>query len=144
MISAGAVIFRRIHGSIQYLVLRAYNYWDFPKGKKESHDFDTIETAKREIQEESSLSHIAFVVKNGKKLFIETEPYGKQKKIARYYLCYVSYKDSLNVSLKINPELGKPEHDEFRWVTHQEAHILLNNRLRKVLTWANEIIAESL
>jgi hypothetical protein len=40
------------------------------------------------------------------------------------------------VRLPVSPELGRPEHDEFRWVGAAEAHALLNPRLRRVLAWA--------
>lgn len=140
MISCGAVIFRFNDSIVEYLVLRAYQHWDFPKGRKENYDLNDIETAKREISEETSLKYLAFVVKNGKKLFYETGPYGKNQKIARYYLCYISNKNSQMVELKINPELGKAEHEEFRWVSYKEAYKLFNERMRSVLDWANEII----
>ncbi len=142
--SCGAVIFRRNGKDIEYLVLKAYANWDFPKGVVDFEDKNFVETAKREIEEETSLKHIAFVIKNKKKLFIETEPYGRQNKIARYYLCYVSYEDSLGVELKVNPELGKPEHDKFSWVLYENAFKLFNERLRKVINWADKTIMESM
>jgi bis(5'-nucleosidyl)-tetraphosphatase len=139
--SCGAVIFRKNYTGTEYLLLRAYSNWDFPKGIFEfDEDENFLETAKREIEEETSLKHIAFVVRDGKKLFIETEPYGKQRKIARYYLCYVSLENSQNVFLPISKELGRPEHDEFRWVNFDDAKELLKDRVRSVVEWADKII----
>jgi hypothetical protein len=35
----------------------------------------------------------------------------------------------------VNPELGRPEHHEFRWVSLEEAERLIPERLRPVLAW---------
>ena len=43
--------------------------------------------------------------------------------------------------LGINPEIGRPEHHEYRWVSGQRANALLNPRLRQVLHWALDQIA---
>jgi 8-oxo-dGTP pyrophosphatase MutT (NUDIX family) len=142
-LASGAVIFRKSGSAIEYLLLRAYNYWDFPKGHVEENE-DQVETAKREIYEESNLKNIAFVTKNKEKLFTETLPYGKKNKIARYYLCLVSYEESQNVKLKVNPEIGKPEHEQAIWVVYESAFKLLNDRMRTVLNWANKLIEGSL
>jgi hypothetical protein len=40
--------------------------------------------------------------------------------------------------LPVNPELGHPEHNEFRWVTYKEARVLLPPRLRPILDWAGQ------
>ena len=44
--------------------------------------------------------------------------------------------------LPVNPELGKPENDEYRWVKVSELHDLMPNRLTeicsKVLTWTED------
>jgi bis(5'-nucleosidyl)-tetraphosphatase len=45
--------------------------------------------------------------------------------------------------MAINPELGFPEHHEYRWVTADEGRALLNERVRAVLEWAVQRVAES-
>jgi bis(5'-nucleosidyl)-tetraphosphatase len=40
----------------------------------------------------------------------------------------------------VNPELGHPEHTEFRWVSCAEAQELLPARLHPVLRWAWQTI----
>jgi len=137
--SCGAIIFRKNARSIiEYLLLRAYSNWDFPKGIHESEDDDHVETAKREIEEETSLNNVTFVTKNKEKLFIETTPYSRPQKIARFYLCYVSHEESKKVFLPKSDELGHPEHEECRWLSSVEAKKLLNERLKKVIDWAEE------
>ena len=129
-LSAGVVIARLGDGEPHYLLLRAYNYWDFPKGEVEQGE-DPLATAIREVKEETGLADLSFCWGTA---FRETPKYGRGK-VARYYVA--QWKDG-EVSLPVNPELGRPEHHEFRWLSHTEAHALLNDRLKPILQWANQ------
>ncbi len=111
-----------------FLLLRAYRYWDFPKGIVEAGE-DPLEAAKRELLEESGLANPKFKWGNE---FVETERYSYGK-IARYYLAEVA---SEKISITENPVSGRREHDEYRWVTYDEASKLLVPRVRRVLDWA--------
>ncbi|WII72613.1 NUDIX domain-containing protein [Bdellovibrio sp. 22V] len=113
----------------QYLLLRSYNYWDFPKGLVEK-DEDPFAAAQRELLEETGISDVEFPF--GKE-FLETEPYSNGK-VARYYLGAVT---ETEVVLGVNPELGRPEHQEYRWATYEEAKKLLGPRVLRVLNWAH-------
>ena len=42
------------------------------------------------------------------------------------------------IALPVNPELGHPEHNEFRWVSCKEAQSLLPPRLQPILDWARQ------
>ncbi|MBK1633818.1 NUDIX hydrolase [Thiohalocapsa halophila] len=114
----------------RFLLLRAYNYWDFPKGELEPGEAP-LAAALREAAEETSLDD--FRLRWGE-AYIETERYGRGK-IARYYLAEAPAGD---VELPVSQELGRPEHHEFRWATAEQARALLNQRLRRVLDWAVE------
>lgn len=114
-----------------FLVLRAYKNWDFPKGIVEEGE-DPFETAIRETTEETGLKNLRFIV--GKD-HIETEPYSGGKKIARYYLAETNEKE---VHFSINPEIGMPEHHEYRWVNFNALKKLLPPRLHRVADWAKE------
>ena len=94
----------------------------------------TLEGAEREVEEETTITQLEF--KWGMR-FRETGPYGPGK-VARYYIAETEQED---VDLPINPEIGRPEHDEYRWVTYQDALGLVGARVRSVLDWANEIIS---
>jgi len=131
--AAGAVVFRRGERGIRLLVLRAYRNWDFPKGRVEPGE-DPLAAARREIEEETGLAGLAYPF--GEE-FKETLPYGERKKVARYYLCETGEHD---VKLPVSPELGRPEHQEFRWVGFDEAEDLLPPRLAGVLGWARATI----
>lgn len=115
---------------MRYLLLRAYNYWDFPKGEVEPGE-KPLESAIREVAEETSLTGLLF---RWGWDYTETPPYA-HKKIARYYLAEAP---TGQVDLPVNPDLGRPEHDEYRWLSCRQAKGLLNERLRAVLGWAAE------
>jgi bis(5'-nucleosidyl)-tetraphosphatase len=68
--------------------------------------------------------------------FRETPPYARGK-IARFY---VAESPSGVVALPMSEELGRPEHDEFRWVDREQALRLLPPRLQDVLAWAASVV----
>ncbi len=127
-LSAGIVIVRKINGVPHYLLLRAYNYWDFPKGEVKPGE-DPLAAAIREVREETTLE--GFMFPWGKECH-ETPLYGKGK-VARYYLA-----ESANGEVKLSPE-----HHEYRWLAHQEARELLVDRVKEILDWANSHVTAS-
>ena len=133
--AAGVVVFRRTGRGIYYLVLRAYNNWDFPKGLVEAGE-DQLTCAKRELKEETGLSSVDFPF--GEE-YRETVPYSGNK-VARYYL---GETEEVEIELPVSKELGRPEHHEYRWVTQDEAEDLLPPRLALVLDWAKRTISGS-
>jgi len=77
-ISAGIIIYCQTKDGIKFLLLyHGHNYWNFPKGKIEK-DENTIETALREVYEETGLKrHYLELKKN----FKTSEKYWKSLKI---------------------------------------------------------------
>ena len=127
-LSAGVVVVRRVDDGWRVLLLRAYNYWDCPKGLVEAGE-DPLTTAKREVLEETGITELEF--RWGGE-FIETPPYSRNK-VARYYLAATP---AAEIKLPVNPERGKPEHQEFRWLTFDAAAVLSVPRIAAVLKWA--------
>ncbi len=130
--SAGIIPIAKTPEGYRFLLLRCFNYWDFPKGECDPGE-DLEGTAVRELQEETGLSVVHFPWGND---FKETEMYSRQK-VARYYLGEVTMGE---IVLLPNPESGMIEHHEYRWVTFDEAMELLGPRVQKILTWAYEKI----
>jgi 8-oxo-dGTP pyrophosphatase MutT (NUDIX family) len=131
--AAGAVVFRRSERGLRLLVLRAYAHWDFPKGLLEPGETE-LACAQREVAEETGLADLDYPFGDAHK---DTLPYADGK-IARYYLAETQAAD---IELPVSPELGRPEHDEWRWVTFDEAEDLLPPRLAIVLDWARATLA---
>ena len=134
ILSSGIVVVRWERDHYEYLLLRAYNYWDFPKGMVEA-DESPLEAAIREVEEETTLTGLRF---RWGDVYRETHPYNQGRKVARYYIAEAVDPE---VGLPDNPELGRPEHSEFRWVDRAEAWFLLTPRVRAILEWTDGIIA---
>jgi len=127
-LSAGGIPVRSAETGWLFLLLRAYQYWDFPKGRAEAGE-EPIAAAYREVAEETGILDLDFRWGFD---FVETGPYG-QGKIARYYIAETRTPE---VVMGISPELGRPEHHEYRWMTYEEARDLAAPRVRRVLEWA--------
>ncbi|MDW7773888.1 MAG: NUDIX domain-containing protein [Desulfobulbaceae bacterium] len=132
-LAAGIIIMRRAGEQKLYLILRAYNYWDFPKGEIKAGE-TPFEAALRETEEETGLKNLSFP---WGRIYKETEPYRGGKKKARYYLAETT---EANVRFSVNPEIGRPEHHEFRWLTSADLKNITGDRLHPVIDWARQII----
>ena len=128
ILSAGVVVVRRAEDGWRVLLLRVYNYWDCPKGVVEPGE-EPLTTARREVLEETGIGDLEFLW--GEE-FVETPPYSKNK-VARYYLAATN---SDAIKLSVSPELGAPEHHEFRWLPFAAAAARTVPRVQAVLAWA--------
>ena len=126
--AAGIVITRDAAHGTEVLLLRAYRNWDLPKGRLED-DETPLQGALREVREETGLSVLEFAWGEQS---MDTEPYAGGK-IVRFFLARTQ---GAIVSLPINPELGRPEHHEFRWLSFPAALQLTVPRLQRILRWA--------
>jgi len=135
-ISSGMVIVKKAGNEWNYLFLRAYKNWDFPKGVVEPNE-KPFNTAVREVKEETGITELQFP---WGKIYRETEPYKGGKKIARYYLAETSQSE---VRFSVNPKLGKPEHHEYRWVNYDELLKLAPSRLVPIIEWAHSFLTST-
>ena len=131
-LSAGVVVVRRAEEGWRFLLLRAFNHWDFPKGMVEPGE-QRIEAAVREVREESLIDDLDFAWGQAS---TRTGPYSHGK-VACYY---VAVTRTEAVTLPVNPELGRAEHSEFRWVDYDEAVALVSPRVKPVLRWAARVM----
>ncbi len=131
-LSAGVVVVRPTAEGWRFLLLRAFNHWDFPKGMVEPGE-EPLAAAVREVREETTLVDLDFAWGTPS---TQTGPYSRGK-TARYFLARTECAD---VDLPVNPEIGRPEHSEFRWVGFDEAMGLVSPRVRPVLQWAAQVM----
>ena len=127
-LSAGVVVVRRAGDDWLYLLLRAFNHWDFPKGMVEEGE-EPLAAAIREVREESTIEDLEFAWGSNS---TQTGPYSGGK-VARYYVASTHRAD---VSLPINPMIGRAEHSEYRWVDFDAALELVSPRVKPVVRWA--------
>lgn len=131
-LSCGAVLVRESESGWFTLLLRAYHNWDFPKGLSEEGE-TPLQTARREVGEETGIADLHF--KWGER-FTDSGPYNHGK-VARYYLALTQTEA---VTMGISPELGRPEHLEYRWTDFDTAHDLASPRVRLVVQWARQVV----
>ena len=128
LLSAGVVVVRREGDELCVLLLRAYNYWDCPKGVVEAGE-DPLDSARREVREETGIEDLEF---RWGESFVETPPYARNK-VARYYLAATRERA---VKLPVSAELDRAEHQEYRWLHFDDAARLLVPRVAAVMAWA--------
>ena len=96
---------------------------------------DALTTARREVREETTIADLDFAWGES---FIETAPVWPREEACALLSSRAPNTEA--ISLPVNAELGKPEHHEWRWCEFESAEQLVNDRLRKVLRWAQDQI----
>ena len=115
-ISCGAIIFRKDDSNIYFLLLKYPNYWGFPKGEKEGNESD-IETAKREIKEETGIEDLKFIF--GFRKEYEYSYFLKGKKINKKAIFFLAETNQKDVKISW-------EHEDYKWASYEEALKLLS------------------
>ena len=136
--SAGIIVIDQSKKEPTVLCVRAYANWDFPKGQVDPGE-TLIEAAIRELEEETTLtlSDIALIGLTAPSV---TYGSGKRKKTATYFLA--DRTSSTVPFLPVNPELGKPENDEYRWVPIKQLGELVSKRLSPVVDYVEGWISD--
>jgi bis(5'-nucleosidyl)-tetraphosphatase len=128
--SAGAVLFSldSAVGKIEYLLLNyAAGHWDFPKGNIENGE-DEIQTARREIQEETGIYDVEFF--KGFRNKIEYHYRRNQREIQKEVIFFLARTSRREVTLS-------HEHNAYTWLAYEKALALLTyNNAKNVLVEA--------
>ncbi len=133
-ISAGAVIFRRVHGEPVYLLLHyGSGHWDFVKGHIEEGE-DEITTVKRETAEETGITDLKVIP-------------GFKERI-RYFFRRgkeVVYKEVIFYLAQTNQDKVKLSHEHigYIWLPYEDALKQLTfENAKSILKKAHEILSK--
>lgn len=133
--AAGIILYRRIGGATEFLLLRnaLHGTWGFAKGRAESHE-DPLETARREVKEETGIERFQLDPK-----FVKTIEYPvrtgskRRSKVVMYFLAETA-----------EEAIRSHEHDDMAWVDAAEAVVRIEHvNLRDVLDAAIATILPS-
>jgi 8-oxo-dGTP pyrophosphatase MutT (NUDIX family) len=125
--SSGAILYHIENETIIFLLLHYFQgHWDFPKGNKEKGESD-IDTALREITEETGINDITFLEGFKKEIFYKYKR--NNHLISKKVVYFLAKSNSIEVVLS-------SEHLDFVWEPYEDA-------LRKI-TYKNskEILSE--
>lgn len=125
--SSGAILYNIENETIIFLLLRYFQgHWDFPKGNKEKGEND-IDTALREITEETGINDVTFLEGFKKEIFYKYKR--NNHLISKKVVYFLAKSNSIDVALS-------SEHLDFVWEPYEDA-------LRKI-TYKNskEILSE--
>ena len=131
--SAGIILVDFSNNKPNVLCLRAYKNWDWPKGRLDLGE-NHMQAAIRELEEETgyTVDDIEFMNELVSKPEVVTYGSGKSAKTATYF-----YAALINTQkepfLPINPKLGHPEHEEWRWVQTDQLRDLMPARLSDIV-----------
>ncbi len=127
--SCGAIVYYTHNKEILYLILKhKAGHWAFPKGHVENNETE-VETALREIKEETSL---IVTIDDGFKVINEYQP-------TRYSIKEVVYFMARSDTDKVFVQ--QAEIDNFRWCLYDEAIDLITyENDKKVLLKANDYL----
>ena len=137
--AAGFLIVRKVNNDWEYLnlVLDDGDY-DFPKGKVDKNDTDSLHTALRELFEESNIKKKDFLKTWGGMYY---DSYSN-KKILRMYIAQVN--DKCDIKLKVNPEHNSREHVNYKWNNYNKTISKLKKYLVGCLDYYKTILEEDI
>jgi 8-oxo-dGTP pyrophosphatase MutT (NUDIX family) len=137
-VSAGIIIVDNACETKRLLCVRVYSYWGFPKGHVEKNE-TIVEAAIRETEEETTLQNGIDYELTGQVLSPITYGSGSRKK--KVVLLVANRTSEKEPYLPINPKLGKPENDEWRWIPIDRIEkYLKSEHFEDVLTFIYENI----
>lgn len=133
-ISAGIIIYRHTKEGPKFLLLyHGREYWNFPKGHIETGERG-IETAFREVNEETGLSARDLVLKKHFKATNHWVAFREKERVFRIAIFYLA--ESKRAEIKVSEE-----HDGYGWFLHKDAIKLLKYPdLKDILKKANDLL----
>ena len=135
----GIIVFRRGKGSIKYLILKhGKGHWSFPKGHADDGE-NKLETAKRELKEETGISDIKLI---SKKVAVK-EKYSFKNRKGEKVLKVVEYFIAETETSKAKVD-GK-EIIDYKWIRAEEGNTQITyGESRNLLAAADKLVRKYL
>lgn len=120
--SSGAILYHINNQTITFLLLHYFpGHWDFPKGNKEKGESD-IDTALREITEETGIIDVTFLEGFKKEIFYKYKR--NNQLISKKVVYFLAKSNSTDVVLS-------SEHLDFVWEPYEDALIRITYKNSK-------------
>lgn len=136
--ACGFVIFRRIRGMIEYLLMQVSygeHHWTPPKGHVDPGESD-METALRETEEEAGLSASDLNIFENVKHELNYHVNGKPKVVVYWLAELLDPEKSIRLS---------HEHQAFKWLSLEEACVVAKYQdMQNALKYFNDYILKNL
>ncbi|XLQ19653.1 MAG: bis(5'-nucleosyl)-tetraphosphatase [Candidatus Moraniibacteriota bacterium] len=145
--SVGAIVFRITHGKIEFLLMKYRNgHWEFPRGKVEDNESEQ-ETMKREIEEETGISHVRVINSFREYMKFSYKARG-QELIDRKKdkSCIYIYKKAIFYLVEAMDEdvVISHEHQKFQWLKFEDGlNKLTFKNARNILIEANKELEDN-
>lgn len=137
--SVGIILYCKFPRSLKYLILKhKKGHWSFAKGHKDKGE-SLIETAKRELYEETGIKNVDFI---SKKILLK-EKYTFNLKSKNKIVKEVNYFVAETKTKKV--KIDRKEINNYKWCTINSAQkVITYDQSKKTLKKANKIITNKI
>lgn len=113
--SCGVVLFSQCDGKREYLLLHyPGGHWDYPKGHVEERDTSELDTAARELEEETGITDVVIDTDFREPMFYAFNR-GRKERVNKTVVYFVGETPCRDVKISF-------EHKGFEWMPYEEAY----------------------
>jgi len=123
--SVGAIVFRITCGEIEFLFMKYRNgHWEFPRGKVEDNETEK-DTMRREIEEETGISHLRLIDNFRETLRFSYKAHGQEliERTREKNCIYIHKKAVFYLAEALDEDIViSHEHQMFQWLAFEEGY----------------------
>lgn len=112
--SCGVILYRTENAHREYLLLHyPSGHWDYPKGHVEERDANELDTARRELEEETGIKNVDFEMAFREPMYYEFNR-GKKELVRKTVVYFLARSNESGVKLSF-------EHKNYIWLPYEKA-----------------------